>query len=68
MVFFLIPSPIVSELSLLNCLPILLRADGVKQDKGDISARLPCSGSQPQLPLSTYILQLHISRHQRLEL
>lgn len=68
MVFSLISSPIVSELSLSNCLPILLRADGVKRDKGDISARLPCTGSHPQLPLSTYILQIHISRHQRLEL
>lgn len=68
MVFFLIPSPTVSELSLLNCLPNLLRADGVKQDKGNISVQLPCIGSHPQMPLSTYILQLHISHHQWLEL
>lgn len=61
MVFFLIPSPGVSELSLLNCLPILLRADGVKRDKGNISVQFPCISSPPDA-----IIDMHFTAPQLL--
>lgn len=61
MAFFLIPSPVVSELSLLNCLPILLRADGVKRDKGNISVQLPCISSPPDAIIDTHFTAPHLS-------